>query len=90
MLELNWSKKYKKDLKMCIKRNYDISLLENVINTLRIPLPLPKNNHEHELKGEYIGNKECHITPDWLLIYRIQDNELYLLRTGTHADLFDM
>lgn len=68
MLELNWSNRYKKDLKICVKRNYDLSLLEDVINTLRIPFPLSEKNCDHNLKGNYAGNRECHIQPDWLLI----------------------
>ena len=57
---------------------------------LLIPTPLPPKNKDHPLLGNYTGNRECHITPDWLLIYRINNNELYLVRTGTHADLFGM
>ncbi len=88
MLKLNWSSRYKKDFKNCIKRKYDLSLLEKVIDTLRIPQPLPKANNNHFLQGDYKGCQECHITPDWLLIYQIFDDELYLIRTGTHSDLF--
>lgn len=90
MLNLNASTAYKKDLKLCKKRGYDLSLLNTVINTLLIPAPLPSKNKDHPLSGNFIGNRECHISPDWLLIYRIIGNELYLVRTGTHADLFGM
>lgn len=90
MLNLNASTAYKKDLKLCKKRGYNLSLLNAVINTLIIPAPLPPMNKDHSLKGNYIGRRECHITSDWLLIYRIDGNELYLDRTGTHADLFGM
>lgn len=88
MLKLNWSSRYKKDFKNCIKRKYDLSLLENVIDTLRIPKPLPRENYNHPLQGNYKGCQECHISSDWLLIYQILDDELYLIRTGTHSDLF--
>lgn len=90
MLKLNLTSQFKHDLKLCKKRNYNISLLNAIVNTLRIPAALPQKNKDHALKGNYIGRRECHISPDWLLIYRINGNELYLDRTGTHADLFEM
>lgn len=76
-------------MKRCAKRGYDLSLLQNVIDILRIPESLPIKNQDHDLKGNYKGHRECHITPDWLLIYEIDENDLYLDRTGTHSDLFD-
>lgn len=88
MLEVKYSTKFKKDFKSCIKRNYDMKLLQNVIEILRIPEKLPERNKEHNLLGEYTSYKECHILPDWLLIYKITNSELQLYRTGTHADLF--
>ena len=88
MLTLNASTTYKKDLKLCKKRGYDLSLLNSAINTLLIPAPLPPKNRDHQLTGNYAGKRECHILPNWLLIYQIRGNELYLVRTGTHADLF--
>ena len=72
------------------KAGYDMSLLNKVVNTLRIPAPLPPANKDHGLVGNYVGRRECHIAPDWLLIYRIDGNALYLDRTGTHADLFGL
>lgn len=65
-------------------------LLQQVIDTLRIPAPLPVKNTDHSLSGSYTGYRECHVTPNWLLIYKQTDNELKLDRTGTHADLFGM
>lgn len=88
MLNLNTSAKFKKDFKLCIKRGYNLQLLEAVVDTLRIPAPLPAQNKDHPLSGNWVGHQECHILPDWLLIYRVAGNELYLARTGTHADLF--
>ena len=88
MLMLNASTAYKKDLKLCKKRGYDLTLLNATINTLLIPAPLPPKNKDHPLSGNHAGERECHITPDWLLIYRVNNGELYLVRTGTHADLF--
>lgn len=73
---------------MCVKRGYDMQLLQDVIEILRIPDKLPDKYKDHFLKGDYAGYKECHITPDWLLIYIVYEDELYLGRTGTHSDLF--
>lgn len=88
MLKVNSSGRFKRDLKICQKRGYDLHLLESVIDILRIPDQLPIQNKDHFLKGDYSGRKECHIAPDWLLIYEIYEDELYLDRTGTHSDLF--
>ena len=88
MLRLNFSTRFKKDSKICRKRNYDMTLLQAVVNTLRIPDALAKKHRDHNLTGDYSGCRECHITPDWLLIYRQTDTELYLISTGTHSDLF--
>lgn len=90
MLNLNASTAYKKDLKLCKKRGYNLALLNAAINTLLIPAPLPPKNKDHPLFGNHAGERACHITPNWLLIYRVNDDELYLVRTGTHADLFGM
>ena len=72
------------------RRGYDISLLTEIIRKLSEGKALPVKNKDHSLSGDYIGCRECHITPDWLLIYEIYDRELilYLTRTGSHSDLF--
>ncbi|MDO4340936.1 MAG: type II toxin-antitoxin system YafQ family toxin [Eubacteriales bacterium] len=88
MLQLSTTTKFNKDLKLCQKRNYDLSKLYAVVNILRIPAPLPSQNRDHDLKGNYTNHRECPISPDWLLIYRTTDDELILVRTGTHSDLF--
>ena len=88
MLDVRYSTKFKKDFKACVKRGYDVSILQMVIDTLRIPAPLPPKNVDHNLGGNYAGYRECHISPDWLLIYRVEGNELRLACTGTHSDLF--
>ncbi len=90
MLEIISSSKFKKDFKTCEKRRYNMKMLKKVIDILRIPDKLPLSNRDHNLSGNYMGYKECHIAPDWLLIYRQNENELLLYRTGTHADLFGM
>ncbi len=81
---------FKKDLKTAQKRGYNLSLLEVVVNTLASGKSLPQKYKDHSLFGDYQGCRECHITPDWLLIYEIENDELilYLTRTGTHSDLF--
>jgi len=73
----------------CKKRNYNLDLLEDIIDTLRIPEPLPLKNRDHNLIGNYAGYRECHVQPDWLLIYQQSETELLLYCTGTHADLFN-
>lgn len=82
--------KFQKDLKRMEKSGYNISLLIDIIKKLASGETLPEKNRDHSLSGDYIGCRECHITPDWLLIYEIADSELilYLTRTGTHSDLF--
>lgn len=88
MYKLKYSSKIKKDLKTCQKRNLDFSLLEAVIEKLLIPEPLEIKKKDHNLSGNYTGFRECHIAPDWLLIYRYAGEYLELTRTGTHSDLF--
>lgn len=81
---------FKKDLKRIIKRGYDQNLIVEIISLLADGIELPQKNKDHALVGNYEGCRECHITPDWLLIYKINDDELilFLTRTGTHSDLF--
>lgn len=81
---------FKKDYKLAIKRGLKIELLENVVATLATGETLPDKNKDHALTGNWVGHRECHILPDWLLIYRIEDDVLVLTlaRTGSHSDLF--
>ena len=79
---------FKKDYKRVLKRNLEIAKLGAYIDTLAQDLPLPENAHPHKLRGKYVGTWECHVEPDWLLIYEYQEDKLFLRRTGTHADLF--
>lgn len=91
MLKIVPSNQFKKDLKLAIKRKANIKELENVVDTLAKGLKLDKKYRDLELKGSYKSFRECHINPDWLLIYKIEKNELelFLFRTGSHADLFN-
>lgn len=90
MLTIKYQAAFKRDFKRIKKRGYDLRLLERVISLLAEQRPLPPEYRDHELAGNYKGCRECHITPDWLLIYEIVNQELllYLTRTGTHSDLF--
>ena len=90
MLDVRYSSRFKKDFKACKKRGYDLQKLHKVINTLRIPSPLSDGNRDHQLTGDHKDYRECHISPDWLLIYCYDGDILVLFRTGTHADLFGM
>lgn len=82
--------RFKKDLKLALKRGYNISLLQTVVDLLCSGIPLPEQNKDHDLTGKWVNYRECHITPDWLLIYKIEQDilTLTLTRTGTHSDLF--
>ncbi len=90
MLKIYFSNKFKKDYKRMIKRNANKEDFEFVVNELRNQRTLDDKYCDHSLEGEYKGFRECHINPDWLLIYRVENNELTLVlsRTGTHSDLF--
>lgn len=90
MLTIRYESTFKKDFKRIVKRGYDIKLLEEVIGILASGQPLPGKYRDHVLIGAYADCRECHIQPDWLLIYQIQADELilYLTRTGSHSDLF--
>lgn len=90
MLDIRYHTKFKKDFKTIVKRGYDTRLLEAVIEILCSEQPLPTKYKDHNLAGNYAGLRECHITPDWLLIYKIEREALTLVltRTGTHSDLF--
>ena len=81
---------FKKDFKLAMKRSMKIELLEEVIAMLAMGETLPDKHKDHALTGNWVRHRECHILPDWLLIYRIEDEVLVLTlaRTGTHSDLF--
>jgi len=81
---------FRRDYKLMEKRNVDMSLLDEIISKLAQGVPLPASNRDHALTGNYAGHRECHIAPDWLLIYRVVDDILVLAltRTGSHSDLF--
>lgn len=90
MLKPRYTAQFKKDFKAIVKRGYPVSLLEDVVRALCAEETLPAKNRDHALSGDYAGFRECHIQPDWLLIYRVEKQilTLTLTRTGTHSDLF--
>ena len=90
MLEISYTSQFKKDYKKAKKQGRDLSKLGFVLETLRSEGPLPSELLDHELAGNYKGHRECHLSPDWLLIYRIDRGILTLTATrlGSHSDLF--
>ena len=88
MLTPKRTKVFRKDVKRLQKGHKDMNKLKVVIDMLLEEKPLPPEYNNHQLIGNYKGNMECHIEPDWLLIYYISDNTLHLVRTGSHSTLF--
>ena len=90
MYSINYTNRFKKDLQRCQKRGFDVSLVRTAISILQRDGKLPVSYRPHKLTGNYEGKWECHIKPDWLLVWEQNDTELRMLflYTGTHADLF--
>lgn len=88
--EIVWTSQFKKDYKLAIKRNMDMSQIDDCIRILAARKELAPKFRDHDLSGKWAGHRECHIQPDWLLIYRIEGDDLILIltRTGSHSDLF--
>lgn len=89
MYDISYSTAFHKDLKRLKKRGYDLQLMSAVVSKLQAGQPLDQKYKDHNLTGNWKGYRECHILPDWLLVYKIEDNRLVLVlsRTGTHSDL---
>lgn len=92
MYKVKFTTAYKKGYKLMKKRGLDLSLLDEVVEILRQGKPLAEKYKDHELKGDYAGFHECHIKPDWLLIYLVENDilTLTLVDTGSHSDLFKL
>jgi mRNA interferase YafQ len=88
MLTVVRSSRFLKEAKLAQRRGRDIAKLDNMIALLCAETPLPDRFHDHSLTGDWHGYRDCHIEPDWLLIYKVDGHRLYLARTGTHSDLF--
>ena len=89
-MKIEYTSQFKKDFKKVQKQNKDINKLRSIIETLASSQHLEEKFLDHPLSGEWKKYRECHISPDWLLIYKIDDEYLVLARTGSHADLFKM
>jgi len=89
MLPVRPTSKFKKDLRKAIKQGRNLKNLEAALELLSIPQPLPVEFKDHKLKGNWADFRECHIEPDFLLIYTITDFELRPARLGSHSDLFE-
>jgi mRNA interferase YafQ len=79
---------FEKDLRRVRKQGKDVDKIEAVVNLLQEQIPLPTRCHAHPLRGDWAGCWDCHIEPDWLLLYRVTENQLVLVRTGSHTELF--
>ena len=90
MLNISFTNQYLKDLELMKRRNFPKSELDDVVKLLSEEKPLLPKHNDHPLKGNFIGYRECHIRPNWLLLYKIDKQilTLVLVRTGTHSDLF--
>jgi mRNA interferase YafQ len=88
MRTVRFTSQFKKDLKRAKRRGKDTTVLKTVLAKLANEETLAPRFRDHALTGNYAGTRECHLEPDWLLIYRLLDDNLILIRTGTHADLF--
>ena len=90
MLTVRPTAQFRRDYKLAKKRGLDLALLETVLTSLSEEKPLDPIHRDHALTGDYAGHRECHVLNDWLLIYRVECENLILVaaRTGTHSDLF--
>lgn len=88
MKRIFYASKFGHDLKLAQKRRKDIDKLKNVMAVLVEAQILSDKYQDHPLRGKFAGYRECHIEPDWLLIYKVSSSEIYFVRTGTHSDLF--
>ena len=89
MRNLERGAQFRRDVKLAQKRGKDMDKLKAALSLLIEQAPLPANYNDHPLRGDWRGFRDLHIEPDWLLLYRVDGDELQLARTGTHADLFD-
>jgi mRNA interferase YafQ len=90
MLKFRNTKQFRKDLKRMMKSGKDVNKFREVAEKLIHEVPLERQYQDHKLMGKYKGRRECHLEPDWLLIYFIKEDTVIFVRTGTHADLFKM
>jgi len=85
---IRYTTQFKKDFKLCIKRGYNMQQIKSIMKLLESGKQLFEKNKDHNLTGNCVNCRECHIQSDWLLIYQLFDNDIIFVRTGTHSDLF--
>ena len=85
----HYTRQFERDVKLQKKRGKELQKLKEVLRCLAEEKSLAVKNRDHSLSGDFAGYRECHIEPDWLLIYKLEEGAVYLVRTGTHSDLFD-
>ena len=89
MLLIKSTNRFQRDVRLAARRGKDLGKIETIVDLLQARKPLLHTNRDHTLSGDWHHHRECHIEPDWLLIYRVHADVLFLERTGTHADLFE-
>jgi mRNA interferase YafQ len=87
-VELRTTSAFEKDLRRVNKQGKDLDKLDTIVNTLQAQEQLPARCHPHPLRGDWAGHWDCHVEPDWLLLYKVTDKALILVRTASHAELF--
>jgi len=88
MLDVRATSRFKKDVKKAERQGKDLRKLGVIIDSLRDEAALPAHNRDHALTGNYVGHRECHVAPDWLLVYKIDGRFLVLVRIGSHSEIF--
>jgi len=88
MLKIVYTTAFKKSYKRALKQGKNITKIDNILHHLAHQIPLDQKFRDHKLSGDCIGKRECHIEPNWLLIYEVNDEELVLHQTGSHSELF--
>ncbi len=89
-LELRTTTSFEKDLRRVHRQGKNLDKLETIVNLLQAQEPLPARCRSHPLRGNWAGHWDCHVAPDWILLYKVTDQALILVRTGSHADLFGL
>lgn len=92
MLDIRYQSRFRRDVRLLARRGYDMQRLQVAIELLQADQALPEQYHDHALSGNWSGFRECHVGPDWLLVYKVIRSELVLVcvRTGTHSDILDI
>jgi mRNA interferase YafQ len=90
VLELRTTTAFERDLRRVHKQGKDLDKLETIVNLLQAQEPLPARCRPHPLKGNWEGHWDCHVEPDWILLYKVTNNALILVRTGNHTTLFGL